>query len=316
MNVTVITAIYNTALFLKESVESVANQTVRPKEHLLIDDCSTDNSLAIAYELAKKYPYIRVISHKKNKGYPAALNTGIQASKTKFIGIMDSDDIALPDWLETVMPIMADLEIGSAGGGCIIMTELGEVTQQLKYCEPRGDVTEIIQTGGYPMLHPGTIHRRENLINIGCYNPLLRSFEDNDVFLSMSSVSKLFSVGKPLVYYRRLRESESRKTVEFSKQLKCFLVKKAELLAKGKTTQESNKELAMIINELQMTPRLVPSLKGAYEYEMACSFRAGGLFIRAMNFYFQSIRLGHQRKSSCYHIVYCMKAYLFQIFKP
>jgi len=70
MNVTVITAIYNTALFLKESVESVANQTIRPKEHLLIDDCSTDNSLAIAYELAKKYPYIRVIAHKKTKVSP------------------------------------------------------------------------------------------------------------------------------------------------------------------------------------------------------------------------------------------------------
>jgi len=138
MNVTVITAIYNTALFLKESVESVANQTVRPKEHLLIDDCSTDNSLEIACELAKKFSYIRVIAHKKNKGYPAALNTGIQASNTEFVGIMDSDDIALPNGLETVMPIMDDSKIGSAGGGCIIMTEQGEVTQQLKYCEPRG----------------------------------------------------------------------------------------------------------------------------------------------------------------------------------
>ncbi|MGB4846248.1 MAG: glycosyltransferase family A protein, partial [Ferruginibacter sp.] len=140
--VVVISAVYNTARFLRETVESVAAQTMLPEEHILIDDCSTDNSLSLARQLEYEFQHVRVITHERNRGYPAALNTGLLASHSEFVGILDSDDIAMPHWLKTVVPVLeADSRVGAIGGGCVMMTEKGEVTGCEMYCEESGDIT-------------------------------------------------------------------------------------------------------------------------------------------------------------------------------
>lgn len=294
--VTVISAVYNTAQFLRETVESVAAQTLLPKEHLLIDDCSTDGSLALARELEREFSHVRVIAHEENRGYPAALNTGIAASYTKYIAILDSDDIALPHWLETVVPVLeADPQIGAAGGGCVIMTESGKITGHIIFCAHKGDVTEGIKRGEYLILHPGTIHRRSCLAEIGGYNPQLKSGEDNDVFLGISSIAKLVNVGAPLIYYRRLRRSESRKTDEFTAIRNKYLKSKAELLNAGYTVADANRQLADQIETLIKLPRLSSVTDGMYEFEMANAFENGGHRLHASRSYLISAWCGYKR---------------------
>lgn len=105
---TVITAVHNCEKHLEECVRSVQEQTLMPREHIIIDDCSTDTSYALAQHMAKtcvRVP-IRVLQHPMNLGFPAALNTCIAASETEFVGILDSDDAALPHWLATAVPVL------------------------------------------------------------------------------------------------------------------------------------------------------------------------------------------------------------------
>ena len=65
---TVISPVYNAEKYLRKSIESVLNQTFKDFEYLLIDDCSTDNSLQLIEEYAAKDSRIRVIKLKKKKG--------------------------------------------------------------------------------------------------------------------------------------------------------------------------------------------------------------------------------------------------------
>lgn len=306
-SVTVLTAVYNSANFLEQTVESVAKQTCLPAEHIIIDDGSTDESLSVAMRLAKKYPNLRIISHNVNKGYPAALNSGIANSKTDYVAILDSDDIAIPQWLEIVFPLInSDSQIGAVGGGCVIMTATGDVTGCRQYCDSSGDVTEQIADGYYKILHPGTIYRRSCLAMIGGYNVDLKSLEDNDLYLGLSSITKIFSVGVPLVYYRRHPESESRKTDEYSHLAFEYLRNKSNLLKSGLTVNKANEELSPLIKSLASLPRLSKKSLGRYQLEIALAFENGGRKSKAINGFLLSFKYIENRKYALRGIFRCI----------
>ena len=89
--VSVIVPVYQAEKYLKYCVESLEKQTYQNIEIILIDDGSTDKSGNLCDQYAKNNSKIQVI-HKKNSGVSAARNSGIQASKGKYILFVDSDD--------------------------------------------------------------------------------------------------------------------------------------------------------------------------------------------------------------------------------
>lgn len=97
--VSVVIPVYNTEKYIVETIDSVISQTYGEWELLLVDDGSTDGSLALMQEIAAENPKIRVIS-KPNGGQASARNKGIQEAKGELIAFMDSDDLWLPNKLE------------------------------------------------------------------------------------------------------------------------------------------------------------------------------------------------------------------------
>lgn len=87
---------YNVELYVEKCIDSLENQDI-PKddyEILAYDDESKDNTLCVLEKLAKKYPNIKVTSH-KNKGLSGTRNRGIREAQGDFIWFIDSDD-----WIE------------------------------------------------------------------------------------------------------------------------------------------------------------------------------------------------------------------------
>lgn len=89
--ISVIVPVYNAGAFLKDTVGSIRQQTVKDLEILLIDDGSKDDSLKIADGLAKEDPRIRVF-HKENGGAASARNVGIENAEGAYLGFVDADD--------------------------------------------------------------------------------------------------------------------------------------------------------------------------------------------------------------------------------
>jgi len=90
--VSVIIPVYNTENFLRKCLDSVCNQTLQDIEIICINDCSTDGSLEILREYAKKDNRIKLIELFENCGAAKARNIGIDIAEGEYLGFVDSDD--------------------------------------------------------------------------------------------------------------------------------------------------------------------------------------------------------------------------------
>jgi len=97
--ISVIMPVYNAHEFLRESMDSLVNQTLRDIEIICVDDGSTDDSLAILEEYARADGRVRVIAQ-PNGGAGKARNTGMQYASGEYLSIVDCDDFFEPDMLE------------------------------------------------------------------------------------------------------------------------------------------------------------------------------------------------------------------------
>ena len=100
--ISVIVPIYNTKPYLAECIESILAQKINvPIEVLLIDDGSTDGCGEVCDKYAARDERVRVI-HQENQGLSAARNAGIDAAKGRYYSFIDSDDVVLPRFLQTL----------------------------------------------------------------------------------------------------------------------------------------------------------------------------------------------------------------------
>ena len=100
--ISVIVPIYNTKPYLEECIESILDQKINvPVEVLLIDDGSTDGCADLCDRYAARDARVRVI-HQENQGLSAARNAGIDAAKGRYYSFIDSDDVVLPGFLQTL----------------------------------------------------------------------------------------------------------------------------------------------------------------------------------------------------------------------
>ena len=99
--ISIIIPVYNVAEYIAECIQSVMRQTYKGAiECILVDDCSPDDSIAIAERLIKEYSgsiSFRILHHDRNRGLSAARNTGLDASTGDYVYFLDSDDYITDD---------------------------------------------------------------------------------------------------------------------------------------------------------------------------------------------------------------------------
>ncbi|MDV5037617.1 glycosyltransferase family 2 protein [Vibrio diabolicus] len=105
--VSIVMPSYNSSRFIAESIESALNQSHTNLELIIVDNLSTDDSLAIAREYAKKDPRVRVYECDK-KGAAHARNVGIDNAKGRYLAFLDSDDIWTSTKLDCQLGYMND----------------------------------------------------------------------------------------------------------------------------------------------------------------------------------------------------------------
>jgi len=99
--VSIIVPVYNAENYLERCIHSLKNQTLKEVEIIVVDDSSTDSSLAICNKLAAEDDRIKVI-HKENEGAGKARNAALKVATGEYIGFVDSDDFVEPDMFKTL----------------------------------------------------------------------------------------------------------------------------------------------------------------------------------------------------------------------
>ena len=99
--ISIIVPVYNVSKYLKRSLDSLINQTLKDLEIIIVNDGSTDNSLDICQEYASLDNRIKVIS-KENGGPSSARNYGLRYVTSDYVAFIDSDDYVALDMYETM----------------------------------------------------------------------------------------------------------------------------------------------------------------------------------------------------------------------
>ena len=107
---TVIIPVYNSRNYISKTIKSVQNQNIINVEIILVNDCSTDNSLSFLEEIKKEDDRIKIINNKKNMGIFYSRNIGTLLAKGKFIFPLDNDDMLLDDDVLQIVTSIADKE--------------------------------------------------------------------------------------------------------------------------------------------------------------------------------------------------------------
>jgi len=102
-NTTIVIPNWNGAHHLPECLDSLSRQTLEASEVLVVDNGSSDDSVEL---IKQAFPWVRVIEHADNRGFPAAVNAGIRESRGEFIALLNNDTRAEPDWLERLVGAM------------------------------------------------------------------------------------------------------------------------------------------------------------------------------------------------------------------
>lgn len=124
--VSVIMPVYNAEKYVKQTVESILNQSYQDFELVVVDDCSTDKSMQIIKELNDKR--IKIYSNEKNKGIAYTRNRALELANGEYIAIMDDDDIAPVYRLEEEADFLSKhLEYDVVAGNTYIIDENGTV---------------------------------------------------------------------------------------------------------------------------------------------------------------------------------------------
>lgn len=176
--VTIITATYNSAATLADTLESVARQTYPAIEHLVIDGASTDNTGAIA----ARYPHVSRFVSEPDKGLYDAMNKGIQLAKGEIIAILNSDDFyAQPTVIEKVvesfeqtaaLAVYADLQYVD-----------GENTAKIVRNWVAGDYDSQLFYYGWMPPHPSFFVKRQLYEQCGVFDTSFRYAADYELML-------------------------------------------------------------------------------------------------------------------------------------
>ena len=104
--ISIITPAFNAAMCIEKTIESVLTQTYVNWEMLIVDDCSSDNTIEIVENYCRTDSRIKLIKHTTNQGVAAARNTALKQANGQYIAFLDSDDMWMPEKLETQYAFM------------------------------------------------------------------------------------------------------------------------------------------------------------------------------------------------------------------
>ncbi|PKV66461.1 glycosyltransferase [Pontibacter ramchanderi] len=213
--VSVICLCYNHGRFIAEALDSVLAQTYPHLEIIIMDDCSTDNSVAIIKEYCLKYPQLTFLSTGTNQGNTKAFNLAWRASKGEYIIDFATDDVLLPEQVaqqvaafqqldKTYGVVYSDAEyIDDNGRHVRFHCQRNQAGEVISFA-PSGNIFHHL-LGRYFICPPTMMMKRQVLQDLGGYDEAL-AYEDFDFWVRSARSYKYFFLDA-LTTKRRLHGS-------------------------------------------------------------------------------------------------------------
>lgn len=187
-SVVVIIPYYNGSKYIRRSVQSVLDQTIKPNEFVVVDDGSSPDEAAMLDKIAAEMGF--KVLHKENGGQGSARNYGVAHTKSRFISFLDQDDFYIPNHIKMLLQavrwddpkfgwVYADLYEADEDGN-IISTTI--VTRLANNIHPKTNITSMIRHDMF-VLPSAALINRQAFEDVGGFDPQFTGYEDDDLFL-------------------------------------------------------------------------------------------------------------------------------------
>ena len=207
--ISVIMAAYNSSRFLDEAIESICAQTRIDWELIVIDDCSSDSTLELLKQWSRKDARIRVFQTEENSGVGGARDVGLLEARGRYIAIMDSDDIALPERLEKqVMFMQRHPDIIGLGTQTVQVNEQGEEIGRKNFPLEPELLYDMLYTAA-PIQVPTLMVDRNMLPDGFTWFDRVRCAEDTLFFFKLLQYGSFANLPDCLQHYRYYSSSVS-----------------------------------------------------------------------------------------------------------
>lgn len=141
--ITVVMSAYNVGEYIEQAMRSVLSSTHKDLELIVVEDCSTDNTLDIAQGISDER--VRIIQQPENKGAGWARRTGIEAAQGEYVICIDSDDYIAEDFLELLYAKARETDADIVSGGATLIHDDGSY-QKFGY-------SEVVTEGDDKVIH-------------------------------------------------------------------------------------------------------------------------------------------------------------------
>lgn len=218
--ISVIMPVYNACrinrVFLQRALDSIANQTYKQVELIIVDDGSSDETRKVCENFFSNNPQLigRFLS-KTNGGQSCARNFGVKASSGEYVGFIDQDDEWYENKLERVVPWLSDKKIDvlytdsdTIDGEDNLMLDRIHQNHYFGWPHPKNAIEDILFKDVFVMPGLMTI-RKAAFERVGGFDDQLSGYEDDDLFLRLFANCTIFYLPIPTLRWRMYGENYS-----------------------------------------------------------------------------------------------------------
>lgn len=203
--VSVITPLYNAERFISETIKSVQNQTYTNWEMIIVNDQSSDKGVELVKVFQKDDERIILLENDKNEGAAVSRNKAIESAKGRFIAFLDSDDLWLPEKLDTQVKFMLEKDVAFSFAAYEKVDMDGNKFGQIDVPE-KVDYYSLLKTCSVGCLT--AVYDSEKLGKV--YMPNIRKRQDYGLWLRiLKIIPNGFGINTTLAKYRVRKDSIS-----------------------------------------------------------------------------------------------------------
>lgn len=217
MKISVLLPGYNAEKYMRETLDSIVEQTFRDFELVYIDDGSSDRSIEIVESYRDKLPALNIIKNETNQMLARTLNIGLEACKGDYIYRIDADDCLVPETLEKMYTTLKKHR--DCDGIICDRNHIDEkgilYRRSLTFTEDyylKKHMMFRTAYGGQPCLI-----KKDKWFEAGLHEETLKAVSDRDMGLKMTPIMKFVGIPEPLYIYREHRANTTTGSASFIK---------------------------------------------------------------------------------------------------
>lgn len=208
--------VYNARKYIRESINSILQQSYSNFELIISNDGSTDDSWAIIKTILD--PRIIYINDSVNRGISYRLNEQIQLSSGKYFVRMDADDVMFPDRIEKQVSFLEkNPEVHVVGCSAVIINDYNQIVG-IRAMSNRIRLSYFIKTDFF--IHP-SIMGHTTWFKKNLYSDNFNGAEDFELFLRCYRYSVYKQIEEPLLFYRQ----------KYDLEIKTYLLRQSKVIA-------------------------------------------------------------------------------------